>query len=81
MPLSTPKKVTNRTEATFKRLGTAMVDMELPAMASMTEFIEAGKTLDRLLAAKSIDVEEVVTDFKAVRKLTNARKKPTAPAA
>ena len=42
---------------------------------------KASKTLDRLLAAKSIDVEEVVAEFKAVRKQASSRKKPAARAA
>ena len=42
---------------------------------------KASKTLDRLLAVKSIDVEEVVADFKAVRKQASSRKKPAARAA
>ena len=42
---------------------------------------KASKTLDRLLAVKSIDVEEVVAEFKAVRKQASSRKKPAARAA
>ena len=42
---------------------------------------KASRTLDRLLAVKSIDVEEVVAEFKAVRKQANSRKKPAARAA
>lgn len=42
---------------------------------------KASKTLDRLLAAKSIDVEEVVAEFKAVRNQARSRKKPAAKAA
>lgn len=42
---------------------------------------KASKTLDRLLSAKSIDVDEVVGEFKAVRKQASSRKKPAAQAA
>ena len=42
---------------------------------------KASKTLDRLLSAKSIDVEEVVAEFKAVRKQASSRKRPAARAA
>lgn len=42
---------------------------------------KAGETLDRLLAAQGVDAEEVVTQFKAVRKQASPRKKSkiTAP--
>jgi hypothetical protein len=39
---------------------------------------KTGKTLDGLLAAQNINVEEVVTDFKAARKQASTRKKSTA---
>lgn len=42
---------------------------------------KASKTLDRLLAVKSIDVEEVLAEFKAVRKQASSRKKSPARAA
>jgi hypothetical protein len=37
---------------------------------------KASKTLDRLLAAKRIDVDAVVAEFKTARKRSNAPKKP-----
>ena len=42
---------------------------------------KAGETLDRLLAAQGVDAEEVVAQFKAVRKQASPRKKSkiTAP--
>ena len=39
--------------------------------ADLVALKKASKTLDRLLAAQSIDVEEVVTEFKATRKKAN----------
>jgi len=36
---------------------------------------KASKTLDRLLAAKSVDVEAVVADFKSARKRAHTPKK------
>ena len=35
---------------------------------------KASKTLDRLLAAKAVDVDDVVADFKSVRQRGNAHK-------
>lgn len=49
--------------------------------ADIAALKKASKTLDKLLAAKSIDVEDVVADFKAVRKQTGSRKKPKTAAA
>lgn len=46
------------------------------AEADLASLKKASKTLDRLLAAKSIDVEAVVAEFKTVRKRANTRKKP-----
>jgi hypothetical protein len=43
--------------------------------ADVAALEKASKTLDRLLAAQNINVEEVVTDFKATRKQTSTRKK------
>ena len=51
------------------------------ADADIAALKKAGKTLDQLLAAQGVDVEEVVADFKAVRKLPSPRKKPKAAAA
>lgn len=42
------------------------VDADIAALKT------ASKTLDKLLAAKSVEVEDVVADFKAVRKQTGA---------
>jgi hypothetical protein len=44
--------------------------------ADIAALKKAGKTLDRLLAAKRIDVDAVVAEFKATRKRSNAPKKP-----
>ena len=41
-------------------------------MVSATK--KASKTLDRLLAAKSVDVEAVVADFKSARQRAKASK-------
>ena len=51
------------------------------ADADIVALKKASKTLDQLLAARSVDVEEVVTEFKAVRKQARSRKKPTVTAA
>lgn len=50
------------------------------ADADIAALKKASKTLDQLLAARSVDVEEVVTEFKAVRKQVRARKKPAVTA-
>ena len=50
------------------------------AEADVASLKEASKTLDRLLAAKSVDVEAVVSDFKLARKRANAPKKTASPA-
>jgi hypothetical protein len=44
--------------------------------ADIASLKKASKTLDRLLAAKSIDVEAVVAEFKTARKRSSTRKKP-----
>ena len=49
-------------------------------MADITALKKANKTLERLLAAHSVDVEDVVAEFKAVRKQASPRKKPKAAA-
>jgi hypothetical protein len=51
------------------------------AEADVASLKEASKTLDRLLAAKSIDVEAVVAEFKTARKRSAASKKSTPSAA
>ncbi|MDB5787536.1 type II toxin-antitoxin system Phd/YefM family antitoxin [Caballeronia mineralivorans] len=42
---------------------------------------KAGKTLDRLLAEQGVDVEEIVSDFKAARRPAGDRKKAHAKTA
>ncbi len=49
--------------------------------ADLAALKKASKALDRLLEAQSVDVEDVVADFKAVRKKTAQPKKPKAKAA
>ena len=44
--------------------------------ADIAALKKASKTLDKLLAAKGVDVEELVADFKAVRKQVSPRKNP-----
>jgi hypothetical protein len=44
--------------------------------ADMASLKKASKTLDRLLAAKSIDVDAVVAEFKTARKRGSTPKKP-----
>ena len=51
------------------------VDADLAALK------KASKTLDRLLAAQSVEVEEVAAEFKAMRKQASPRKKPKTTAA
>ena len=51
------------------------------AEADVASLKKASKTLDRLLAAKRVDVEAVVADFKTARKRPNASKKPSTAAA
>lgn len=50
------------------------------ADADIVALKKASKTLDQLLAARRVDVEEVVTEFKVVRKQARSRKKPTVTA-
>ena len=45
--------------------------------ADIAALKKASKTLDRLLAAQSVDVEEVAAEFKAARKQVSSRKKST----
>jgi antitoxin (DNA-binding transcriptional repressor) of toxin-antitoxin stability system len=49
--------------------------------ADIAALKKASKTLDKLLAAQGIAVEEVVADFKVVRKQASTRKKPKTAAA
>jgi len=51
------------------------------ADADIAALKKASKTVDQLLAARSIDIEEVVSEFKATRKRTSSRKKSTVTAA
>ncbi|WP_342619288.1 type II toxin-antitoxin system Phd/YefM family antitoxin [Rhodoferax sp. GW822-FHT02A01] len=51
------------------------------AEADVASLKKASKTLDRLLAAKGVDVEGVVAEFKAARKRSGASKKPAPSAA
>jgi hypothetical protein len=48
------------------------------AEADIASLKKASKTLDRLLAAKSIDVDAVVAEFKTARKRASTPKKPAA---
>jgi len=51
------------------------------AEADVASLKKASKTLDRMLAAKSIDVDSVVADFKTARRKANALKKSTSSVA
>ncbi len=51
------------------------------AEADIATLQKASKTLDRLLAAKSLDVDAVVADFKMARKRSSTPKKPKPGAA
>lgn len=51
------------------------------ADADLAALKKASHALDRLIAGQGVDVEEVVAEFKAVRKLASPRKKPKATAA
>ena len=51
------------------------------AEADVASLKKASKTLDRLLAAKRVDVEAVVADFKTARTRPNASKKSTTASA
>ena len=48
------------------------------AEADIASLKKASKTLDRLLAAKSIDVDAVVAEFKTARKRSSTPKKSAA---
>lgn len=47
------------------------------AEADIASLKKASKTLDRLLSAKSIDVDTVVAEFKTARKHSSTSKHPT----
>jgi ABC-type xylose transport system substrate-binding protein len=47
------------------------------AEADVASLKKASKTLDRLLAAKRVDIDAVVSDFKSARKRSSAPKKPS----
>jgi antitoxin (DNA-binding transcriptional repressor) of toxin-antitoxin stability system len=49
--------------------------------ADIAALKKASKTLDQMLTAHGVDVEAVVSDFKAARKLASPRKKLKAKAA
>lgn len=51
------------------------------AEADVASLKKASKTLDRLLAAKSVDVDGVVAEFKTARKRSGSSKKPAPSAA
>jgi hypothetical protein len=51
------------------------------AEADVASLKKASKTLDRMLAAKSVEVNSVVADFKTARKRANVPKKPTSSVA
>lgn len=44
------------------------------AQADVAAFKKASAELDRLLAAQAVDIEDVVTEFKAARKASQAAK-------
>ena len=52
-----------------------------PLDAELAALKTAAQALDRMLATRSVDIEAVVADFKAVRKRASTRRKPTDAAA
>ena len=73
---STPVAVTRHGQTVGYFIPTqGQVDADIAALK------KASKTLDKLLAAKGVDVEELVADFKAVRRQASPRKKPKAAVA
>jgi antitoxin (DNA-binding transcriptional repressor) of toxin-antitoxin stability system len=73
---STPVAVTRHGQTVAYFIPThAQGDADLVALK------KASETLDSLLAAQGLDVEEVVAEFKAVRKQANTRKRAAATAA
>jgi antitoxin (DNA-binding transcriptional repressor) of toxin-antitoxin stability system len=72
---STPVAVTRHGQTVGYFIPTqGQVDADLAALK------KASKTLDRLLEARSVDVEEVVAEFKAARKKSTHPKKTKAKA-
>lgn len=68
---STPVAVTRHGQTVGYFIPTqGQVDADIAALK------KASKTLDKLLAAKGVDVGELVADFKAVRRQASPRKKP-----
>jgi hypothetical protein len=73
---STPVAVTRHGQTVGYFIPTqGQVDADIAALK------KASKTLDKLLAEKSVDVEELVADFKSVRRQASPRKKPKTAAA
>ena len=73
---STPVAVTRHGQTVGYFIPTqGQVDADIAALK------KASKILDKLLAAKGVDVEELVADFKAVRRQARPRKKPKAAVA
>lgn len=73
---STPVAVTRHGQTVGYFIPTqGQVDADIAALK------KASKTLDKLLAAKGVDVEELVADFKTVRRQASPRKKPKTAAA
>ncbi len=52
------------------------IPTSVQAHADVAALKKASKALDELLAAREIDVDELVAEFKAARKQANSRKKP-----
>jgi hypothetical protein len=73
---STPVAVTRHGQTVGYFIPTqGQVDADIAALK------KASKTLDKLLAAKGVDIEDLVADFKAVRRQASPRKKPKTAAA
>lgn len=73
---STPVAVTRHGQTVGYFIPTqGQVDADLAALK------KASNTLDQLLAAQGVDVEDVIADFKAARKQASPRKMPKAKAA
>jgi hypothetical protein len=60
--------------------GSYFIPTHCQVEADITSLKKASKTLDRLLAAKSIDVDAVVAEFKTARKRASTSKKPVSAA-
>lgn len=68
---STPVAVTRHGQTVGYFIPTqGQVDADLAALK------KASDTLDQLLAAQGVDVEDVIADFKTARKQASPRKKP-----